>query len=402
MQDRMTADHCSAGIHSTAVTCFTELMLGLSPESDQFVPDMVRQMLKLARQNRVSDVHLVPTDNGLRMQWRIDGVLQTIAMFDAELSPRIIARLKVLCGLLTYRTDIPQEGRIAREHSEIEVRVTTFPTLYGEKAAVRLFAEDDRLQRLHQLGLSAEIQSNLSRQLTASDGVIVLTGPSGSGKTTTAYACLRDIVAASGETRSVMTLEDPVEVAVSGVTQSQVRTSVGFDLATGLRSLMRQDPDVIMVGEIRDPATAAVVFQAALTGHLVLTTFHAGSCIEAITRLLDLGIEPYLLRSSLRAVVCQRLLRKLSDTSDKFSDRPDQLDVVDRPGQLRYHGRMVLAEMLNPDNPEVAQAILQRCDARQMAAVAKQVGFRTLRDAAAAAVAGGQTSQEEVFRVLGQ
>ncbi|MCP4175347.1 MAG: Flp pilus assembly complex ATPase component, partial [Fuerstiella sp.] len=169
----------------------------------------------------------------------------------------------------------------------------------------------------------------------ATSGLILLTGPSGSGKTTTVYACLRELVRQFGESRGLMSLEDPIEVIVPGVTQSQVRPEVGFDLATGLRSMMRQDPDVIMVGEIRDPVTAESAFQAALTGHLVLTTFHAGSSVDAVTRLLDMGIEPYLLRSTLRAVVCQRLLRKAcpecagAAASAEFAKKTDAAELQD-------------------------------------------------------------------------
>ncbi len=446
-------------MHTRAMVLFSQAMQRLRPESEQYVPDIVRLILEHARQGRASDVHLVPTEQGLQMLWRIDSVLQTVAIFDGELSPRIIARLKVLCGLLTYRTDVPQEGRVSREHSESEVRVTTFPTLYGEKAAIRLFAESACLQQLEQLGLPTDIEHQLREQLTATDGVILLTGPSGSGKTTTVYACLRAIAAASGESRSVMTLEDPIEVAVDGVTQSQVRPASGFDLTAGLKSLMRQDPDVIMVGEIRDPETAEAVFQAALTGHLVLTTFHAGSCVEALTRLLELGIEPYLIRSALRTIVCQRLLRRikaddLSRSSDEMGTKQisDALPLTgsgrENPGIAResdgilhksasvshpmvscvsdaihqtsvsanrgvtsvskngndfeYRGRMVLAEMLDPGVPRIAQSILNRADARQMAMVAADSGFRSLRDSAQEAVAAGLTTSEEVFRVLGR
>ena len=412
-----------ASISSSFVAAFG----GLSATSDDYVPNIVRLILSEARKGRASDVHLVPSESALMMQWRVDGVLHAIAGFDRELATRIIARLKVISGLLTYRTDVPQEGRVAREYSPTEVRVTTFPTLHGEKAAIRMFAENDQLQKMEQLGLPQNILGPLAQQLEATAGVILLTGPSGSGKTTTVYACLREIIAQSHGSRCIMTLEDPIEVAVDGATQSQVRPSAGFDLATGLRSLMRQDPDVILVGEIRDPQTAEAAFQAALTGHLVLTTFHAGSACEALTRLLDMEIEPYLLRSGLRSVICQRLLRRscshcssgdadlrsLADTgigekSEKLSDRSDKSGLTQTPsstcshcGSTGYAGRMVLAEMLDPDQPEIARAILQRTDARQLATLAESAGMETLQQAATKAVAAGFTSHEEVLRVLG-
>lgn len=405
---------------SSCVSDFGRRMSQLDARKDHYIPDLILLILTAARDHRATDIHLVPQEQGMQMHWRIDGVLVSVALFAGDVGPRMIARLKVISGLLTYRTDLPQEGRVAREFSTSELRVTTFPTLHGEKAAVRLFAENDRLQNLSQLGFEPEILAHLQNQLSATDGVILLTGPSGSGKTTTGYACLREILRASRDARSIMTLEDPIEVAVSGVTQSQVRPSVGFDLATGLKSLMRQDPDVILVGEIRDPATAEGVFQASLTGHLVITTFHAGSCIDAIARLTDMNIEPYLIRSALRFVICQRLVRKLlhsgslSDNSagtrhpgtqwninaDDINTDIDSSSVGFRKDP-QYHGRMVLAETLNPETPEIASAILRRSDTKQLASIAASGGFRSLFDAGAAAVAEGLTTQAEIFRVLG-
>ncbi len=394
---------------------FSAAMATLPGSSEDYVPRLVALLLQEARRSRASDVHLVPTPDSLRMLWRIDGVLQTIAEFDADLRPRVVARLKVLAGLLTYRTDVPQEGRISHadavECDGGETRVTTFPTLHGEKAAVRLFAATSQYQHLEQLGLPSDIQLALAELLQQTSGVVLLTGPSGSGKTTTVYACLRELVRVAGSGRSLMTLEDPIEGAIAGITQSQVRPSVGFDLATGLKSLMRQDPDVIMVGEIRDPVTAECVFQAALTGHLVLTTFHAGSSVEAITRLLDMSIEPYLIRSSLKAVVCQRLLRtacfecrspESSDSSDKPAKVSHPVTGCERCGGTGYRGRFVTGELLDPDVPEFARAVLERADARRLQCIAEAAGMRTLRQRADAAVRDGLTLPEEVFRVLGR
>lgn len=397
---------------------FSDAIAQLDSQSDDYVPAVVDQLLTLARGHRASDIHLIPTSSHLLMQWRIDGVLYTVAGFDAELRPRIVARLKVLAGLLTYRTDMPQEGRIAESperHFDGELRVTTFPTLFGEKAAVRLFADNSKFQELQELRLPEDVEAVLRNCLPATSGVILLTGPSGSGKTTTVYACLRELVKQYGESRSLMTLEDPIEVVVPGVTQSQVRPGIGFDLSTGLRSMMRQDPDVIMVGEIRDPETAEAAFQAALTGHLVLTTFHAGSGVEAVTRLLDMGIEPYLLRSTLQAIICQRLLRqKCAECVQASFNNPDSEDCLHKNdevatpvtrcplcGGLGYFGRFVLAELFTPGPPEVARAILDRVDARSLETIATANGMATLRSRADKAVASNLTTREEVFRVLG-
>lgn len=397
---------------------FSESIRQLDPSSDEYVPQLVGQIIEQARVHRASDIHLVPAEDRLTMQWRIDGVLHTIAAFGAEMSPRVIARLKVMSGLLTYRTDIPQEGRVANEAGRSslgEVRITTFPTLYGEKAAIRLFAATSQLQHLGDLGLPKDVEDSLRNNLHATSGVILLTGPSGSGKTTTGYACLREIVELFGDSKGVLTLEDPIEVVVDGITQSQVKPHVGFDLATGLKSMMRQDPDVILVGEIRDPETAECAFQAALTGHLVITTFHAGSSVEAITRLLDLGIEPYLIRSTLRTTICQRLLRRLcSDCGTKPANLPaashkidnSSNDIDPKPrcptcGGLGYHGRFVTAELLDPNKADIATAILDRVDSHKMQSIANDCGTVTLRKRFEQLIQDGMTSQEEAFRVLG-
>lgn len=412
---------------------FSASIRDLLPSDENYVPQLVDHIIRVARQERASDVHLQPESQRLLMQWRIDGVLHTVAGFDKELHPRIVARLKVLAGLLTYRTDLPQEGRLAAKPSSDvnavtqdadagEVRIATFPTLFGEKAAIRLFANAKHFLHLDDLGLPDDIRDTVRSLLHATSGVILLTGPSGSGKTTTIYACLRELVRLFGEGRSLMSLEDPVEVVVPGVTQSQVRPHVGFDLTTGLKSMLRQDPDAIMIGEIRDPATAEAAFQAALTGHLVLTTFHAGNCAEAVTRLLDMGIEPYLLRSTLQTVICQRLLRKVCDQcptdslspneSRKSGDHSKSLDnpsSVSNPssqcaacGGLGYRNRFVLAEMLDPHHPDVARGIVDRRDARQLQSIAIESGTITLQQRGQHAVDAGQTRMEEVFRVLGR
>ena len=233
------------------------------------------------------------------------------------------------------------------------MRLSTFPTLYGEKAVVRLFAGAGRFLRLDDLGLPDEVREALGALLAETSGAIVLSGPAGSGKTTTIYACLRELVAATAGRRSLATLEDPIEVAVPGVTQSQVNLAAGFTLETGLRSLLRQDPEVIVVGEIRDRPTAETAFQASLTGHLVLTTFHAGSAAGALGRLADMGIEPYLLRSGVLAVVSQRLLRRLCpDCRRETSDPAARLGLPVRPGVCPGRLRSLRRDRLSrPDGP---------------------------------------------------
>src|SRR4051812_18282518 len=274
---------------------------------------LVDQILDEAGVLHASDIHMLPTDGGLEVRYRIDGVLQLAGILPSSLVPNINARLKVLANVITYRTDIPQEGRIRGTAGEVEMRVSTFPTYFGERAVVRMFGGKADYQRLADLGLPDEIRRKLATLVHETSGAILLTGPAGSGKTTTLYSCLRELVAASRGGRSLMTMEDPIEVIVPGVAQSQINQAVGFDLEAGLRSMLRQDPEVIAVGEIRDLATAEVAFQASLTGHLVLCPFHAGSAAGVINRLAEMGIEPYVISSGIRAIICQRLVRRLCD-----------------------------------------------------------------------------------------
>lgn len=383
-----------------------------SESHPEFVTELVDLILNQAQAINASDIHLLPTENQMRMDWRIDGVLHHVADFSHELAPRITARLKVISHLLTYRTDVPQEGRIRQQGEQaVETRISTFPTLYGEKVVVRLFVGSGHYKYLDSLNLPDEILTDLKHLLAQTGGVVLMTGPAGSGKTTTIYACLREIIQQSRGARSLASLEDPIEVVVPTVAQSQVNPSAGFDMSLGLRSLLRQDPEVIMVGEIRDRETAETVFQASLSGHLVLTTFHAGSAAEAVSRLSDMGIEPYLLRSGLLAILSQRLLRRLCSCAQFSSVEEDRLGLHVEQwkvpvgctdcGQTGYQGRIVLSEMLQPNHVDIANAILNRSDATVLSQLAVQSGMRTQWDRALEAVNHGITSPVEVRRILG-
>lgn len=385
---------------------------GMPPGGDRFVPELVELTLSLARECQASDIHLVPTAGGksLQMMWRIDGVLHQVAVID-KVAPNVIARLKVLSELLTYRTDVPQEGRIRTGDEAVEMRVSTFPTVHGEKAVVRLFVGSGSYRFLEDLGLPTDLDTELRRCLIQTSGALLVSGPAGSGKTTTLYACLRHLLRDAPHPRSLCTLEDPVEALVPGASQSAINADAGLDYATALRSLMRQDPEVIMVGEIRDRPTAETVFQASLTGQLVLTSFHAGRAAEAVSRLFDLGVEPYLLRSGLLGVLSQRLVRRLCDCARPGTCPEDRLrlDVAhcqmpqgcERCGQTGYSGRLLLAEALNPRRPELGRAILSRTDSSALEQIAVAAGMRTMLQRATAAVEEGRTSAVEVRRVLG-
>lgn len=398
-------------MNSSLADRFQQRIAGLDAKADLYATEVVARVLAAAREEGVSDVHLVPTEAAgrLRMLWRLDGVLHDVALL--ERAPNIIGRLKVLAELLTYHTDVPQEGRIRTGDEQVEMRVSTFPTIHGEKAVVRLFVGSGRYRQLADLGLPDDIHAELERQLSLTSGALLVAGPAGSGKTTTLYAALRHLLQSSPATRSIVTLEDPVEALVSGVSQSQVSNDGPLNYANGLRSLMRQDPEVIMVGEIRDVETAATVFQAALTGQLVLSSFHAGSSVEAIERLLDLDIEPYLLRSGLLGVLTQRLVRRLCTCATPGAEPESGLELEASEHrvvagctacrQTGYAGRLMLCESLDPHHPLIGRAILQRLDADELQRVAVGAGQISLRQRAGDAIRRGETSVAEVRRVLG-
>jgi general secretion pathway protein E len=383
----------------------------LDATSPRYATDVVELALTEAQAAGASDIHFQPGADGVEVRWRIDGVLQPVAILPSRAAPNIVGRLKVLSELLTYRTDIPQEGRIRGMPGAVEMRVSTFPTLFGEKAVVRMFAAQGRFLRLDDLSLPATVRDELDHLLGETSGAIVLSGPAGSGKTTTIYACLRELTARSHGERSLATLEDPIESVVPGVAQAQVNTAAGLTLELGLKSLLRQDPEVIAIGEIRDKNTAEIALQAALSGHLILTTFHAGSACEVIGRFLDMGIEPYVVRSGLRAVVAQRLVRRLCECAVATSRREDFLGLPVQHAKLPrgcelcrgtgYQGRTVLAELLLPETDELAGALLARSDVRQLERAAVAAGMIDRWERAITAVEEGLTSPIEVRRVLG-
>lgn len=385
-------------------------LLALDANHVEYATQFLELLLADAQRLGASDVHLQPQAELLEIRWRLDGVLQPLGVFPPGQTSHVLTRLKVLADLLTYRSDVPQEGRI-RDLSEVEMRVSTMPTLHGERAVIRLFSPRGQHLRLADLGLETDNEAALARLLRKTAGVILITGPAGSGKTTTAYALLREIAQQSHGSKCLVSLEDPVEVDVDGVAQSQVNISAGFDMPTGIRSMMRQDPEVIFVGEIRDRETAECALQAALTGHLVITTFHAGSTAEAVSRLSDMNIEPYVLRSCLLGIVNQRLVRRLCTCAQSNCDSANLLglDVQSAllPGacptctHTGYCGRSVLSEMFLLTDDSIAQAISSRSDAHQLELLARKSGMISRWERAATALEQGVTSPSEIRRVLG-
>ena len=403
----------------------------LDTSDAHFTVKAIDTVLGVACRLGASDVHFQPWQVSVELRFRIDGVLHQVYQFPSSVGASLVARLKVLAGLLTYQTDTAQEGHLRRESSvqeqgngqhwddQVQMRLSTFPTLFGERAVVRIFSTQGRYRTIDELGVPDDLLSPLKGLLRNNAGAILATGPAGSGKTTTIYACLRELVQASSqgdgscsdECRSIVSIEDPIEMIVPGVAQSQVSKRSELDLAAGLRFLMRQDPEVIMVGEIRDPETAEAAFRASLTGHLLLTTFHAGSAAEAISRLSDMGIEPYLLRSCLLGIFSQRLVRRLCECGTWSEAEEDRLGLpvsqtrvargCEKCNQTGYLGRLPIAELLIPSRDEVGRAILSREAAGVLERLAIEAGMISRRDRAAQAVAEGITSAAEVRRCFG-
>lgn len=363
---------------------------------DSSAVEFVDELLALVERSRASDVHLDPTETALELRWRMDGVLQPLGKAPRSMAASVVARLKVLAGLLTYETALPQEGRLVSETSGVEFRVSTFPTLFGERAVLRsLGASYTQLDTLEKLGLSTDAAQPIRDALSATTGAILIVGPAGSGKTTTAYAAVREIVSRSAGGRAIHSLEDPIEVVIPGVAQSQVNEAAGFTMATALKSLVRQDPEVLMLGEIRDRHTAETTLQAALTGSLVITTFHAGDAGEAIRRLTDMGVAAHAVQHAVRLIVAQRLVRKLCDCALQGEPTRDAVplgfDVTACRGPsgcencagTGYRGRVLLAEACTP------QALRLTKPPTPFVAAAETL------------VQTGVTSPAEVLRVLG-
>ncbi len=395
----------------TLDVAFSRMLDDLSPESPEYAVDAVDGLFGLASEFGASDLHLNPSPAGLEVRMRIDGVLHRAGSFPVEVRSKIVGRFKVLARLLTYRSDIPQEGRYQHHEDQPAVRVSTFPSLYGERLVVRFFGRTNQYQYVDDLGLPGEIADTLQSLLQETAGLILITGPAGSGKTTTAYACLREILRSQETIRNVVTLEDPIEVTVAGAIQSQVDARVGLDLTTGLRYLMRHDPEVIFLGEIRDHQTAEAAIQASFTGHLLISTFHAGSATEALGRLLEMEIEPYLLRGTILGIVSQRLVRRLCDCAEWTEDEAGRFGLpitrYRRPvgcskcAGSGYAERAAIAEFLGPRDASMADVILERADARTLHRQAVEAGMTPLLDCAIRLVEEGTTSPGEVRRVLG-
>ena len=386
----------------------------LSRRGPDAVSDIVDAIIETAVRLEASDLHLEPASDQMMIRMRLDGVMQDFGSLPAELAPNIVARCKVMADLLTYRCNVPQEGGAsgADYAPGLDLRVSTYPTLHGERVAIRLFDSTTRLETLGQLGLTEPIENTLAASLCAPEGLILLSGPSGSGKTTTLYACLNHIRKSSRGGRHVVSVEDPIENEIEGVTQTAVNRSVALTFAASLRSLLRQDPEVIMVGEIRDAETAHIAVEAALTGHLVLSTVHAPRAALVPHRLLDMGVEPYSLAGALTLVLSQRLVRRLCPECSRpvSSEEVDSLPPAVRESarvavgcpacqHTGYSGRLLLAELIETSE-NLHDAIMARASRREFLQIAARQ--EDIVSMAWDKVRTGRTTAFDVQRVLGK
>ena len=292
----------------------------LDDSTDSPVIRLINAILSEAIKDGASDIHIEPYEETLMIRFRTDGILKEKIRPSSRIAPLLNARIKIMSNLDIAERRIPQDGRMSLKLGErwVDIRVSTLPSSYGERIVLRLLDKADSSLNLKELGMGEDLLENYKRELKNNSGIILVTGPTGSGKTTTLYSGLNHL---NDQTRNILTVEDPIEYAIEGVGQTQVNNRVGLTFEKGLRAILRQDPDVVMVGEIRDKETADIAIQASLTGHLVLSTVHTNDSIGAITRLIDMGVEPYLIASSLRMVVAQRLVRKVDKESKELSGR---------------------------------------------------------------------------------
>ena len=389
---------------------------GDATESDAPIIKLVHLIILEAFKNRASDIHLEPMEKRFRVRYRIDGVLHEVDSPPKRLQSAIVSRVKIMASMKIAEKRAPQDGRIQVNimGRELDLRVSTVPSNHGESVVMRILDKQNLALGLPQLGFFADDQQIFERLLGLSDGILLVTGPTGSGKTTTLYACLGTI---NRPDRKIIPVEDPVEYQLSGINQVQVRADIEFTFSRALRSILRQAPNIIMIGEIRDVETATIATEASLTGHLVFSTLHTNDAPSAITRLLDIGVKPFLVASSLRAVMAQRLVRNICEgCKEEYqpTDRElrllgaaaDQVQQVQlfrghgckKCGLSGYKGRKGIFEIFVL-NDEIQRMIFETVSSSDLRARARELGMRTLREDGLRKAIAGVTTLEEIFRV---
>jgi len=376
---------------------------------------LVNILIEQAIIDRASDIHIEPQTHRLRVRYRIDGSLHEIQSIPRHLSTAVISRLKVLSRLDISEKRIPQDGRIKTKINdrEVDIRVSTSPTIFGEKIVLRIFDKSQMLTRFENLGLDEQTVDEVSRVLKMNSGIFLVTGPTGSGKTTTLYAALNQLDSVKD---NIVTIEDPVEYQLENINQIEVNPRINLTFANGLRSILRQDPDIIMVGEIRDYETAEITIRSALTGHFVLSTLHTNNSTDSLARLIDMGVEPYLLASTVKAVLAQRLVRMLCrDCRETFMPPQEiliQLDIKNYKDMVfytsrgcksckytGYQGRTGVFEILIM-NDTLRELVMQKASAEEMRTAAIKTGLRTIREDALDKINSGLTCIDEIMNSL--
>jgi general secretion pathway protein E len=383
----------------------------LSGSNDTPIIKLINGIISQAIKERASDIHFEPYEDRLIVRFRIDGLLKEILKQDSKISSVLISRIKIISGLDISERRLPQDGRVSLSLGDknIDVRVSTLPSSYGERIVLRLLDKQSSQINIDDLGLPPEILKNYKSSLKNPEGIILFTGPTGSGKTTTLYSGLRFL---SDSSQNILTVEDPIEYTLDGIGQTQVNSKTGYTFAKGLRAILRQDPDVVMVGEMRDVETAQIGIQASLTGHLVLSTVHTNSAIAAITRLRDMGIESFLLASSLRTIISQRLVRRLclecrveespSGNAVKLFNLEPQNKVYVSTGcqtcsESGYQGRIAIAECIQIDK-HLKEMIHNNSSENSIADYVFK-NSQSIDDAAKQLILNGITSCEELIRI---
>ena len=389
---------------------------GEPDDSDAPIIKLVYLVILEAYRNRASDIHLEPMEKRFRVRYRIDGVLHEVDSPPKRLQSAIISRVKIMSGMKISEKRVPQDGRIQVTimGRELDLRVSTVPTGHGESIVMRILDKQNLALGLPKLGFFSDDQRTFERLIALSDGIILVTGPTGSGKTTTLYACLDEI---NRPDRKIITVEDPVEYQMSGVNQVQIRTDVGLTFSTALRSILRQAPNIVMIGEIRDRETANIATEASLTGHLVFSTLHTNDAPSAIPRLLDIGVKAFLVASSVRGVMAQRLVRCICEQcKEEYTATDSELKMLGPVAQQMAESQLYRGRGCNKCNltgyvgrkgvfeiflvtDEIQKMIFKKVGAVELRARAREMGMRTLREDGLRKVAAGITTVEEVLRV---
>ena len=410
-------DQITEGTVDVAVTGTEDIIQDVdATEEDAPIIKLVSLIILEAYRNRASDIHLEPLEKRFRVRYRIDGVLHEVDSPPKRLQSAITSRVKIMASMKISERRTAQDGRIQVNimGRELDLRVSTVPSNHGEAIVMRILDKQNLALGMPKLGFFSDDQQTFENLIGMSDGIILVTGPTGSGKTTTLYACLQSI---NKPDRKIITVEDPVEYQISGINQVQVRQDVGLTFSHALRSILRQAPNIVMIGEIRDKETATIATEASLTGHLVFSTLHTNDAPSAVTRLLDIGVKPFLVASSLRAVMAQRLVRTVCEhCREEYDLRPSEVqtlgDLAEQMAELKlfrgrgcntcaltgYQGRRGLFEIFVVTE-EIQKMIFEKVSAAQLRVRAREMGMRTLREDGLRKAVAGVTTLDEVMRV---